>query len=66
MWDWIKNKWMAIRKYVLYIAIGLACVVLLGIFVPSTRPAITWALGAIRTIVEILFWLLSLPYKLIG
>jgi hypothetical protein len=61
---WLRDLWLRYYVYIIGIMIGIVCVIALDMFVPATRPALTWMLGAVKTIAEILFWLLSLPAKL--
>ena len=60
IWITINWKWILIGSGIVSVAVAT-----LGIFVPSSRPALTWLLNSLVTIAQLLFWLLSLPYKVV-
>ena len=62
IFNWFRTNIKIVLVLTAIVSVGVAT---LGIFVPGSRPVLTWLLNSLVTIVQLLFWLLSLPYKAI-
>jgi len=66
MLDFLTTIWNANKTYVYIACACIAAIILIGVFVPSARPAIGWLFAAIKTVLELAYQAISIPAKVVG